>query len=263
VHDSLGDFYVDPLLKGYDLNEYPRSYDAAYAFVINEAGGQFARFPTVQEKTNQRISQSTVEIKPDGSAVIESEEIWDLDTSVEMRRNWQSLSEKEKEEFLQMINAQLTSGGKMLKCEWKDIEKRYGPVRGYTKYERPNTFAVAGDMLIVNQGACSRTIDFSKETRIYPIFFPFNAYDEELTTYIIPAGFSLENVPQELDLDIGFLHYLRSYKKEVENRLSVKNVSRFKRMQVPVTDYAKVREFFNQLSRQTNQSFILKKISTK
>jgi len=46
VEDPKGEsFYIDPVLKGYDMGEFPLEYQGAYIFVINDSGGKFAKFP--------------------------------------------------------------------------------------------------------------------------------------------------------------------------------------------------------------------------
>jgi len=51
VDDPEGDnYYVDPLLKGYDIGEFPADYQGAYTFIVTADGGKFDRFPIFDEK---------------------------------------------------------------------------------------------------------------------------------------------------------------------------------------------------------------------
>lgn len=260
VQDPSGNFYADPLLDGYDIGEYPPGYQAAYTFVITEDGGRFDRFPVFDEKRMYSRMDNIVEIKQDGSAIFEVESLWDLDFSIEARYKWKAMSQKQRDEFLQKLNARSTVGGKMISRHWENIDGEYGCVKSFVKYERPDAYPITDDMIIISSGGYRRGYSFLKEKRENPIFFPGNSLEEESTIYIIPEGFEVTYVPKNLDLDIGFFNYKKNY--EVDgNKLIVKEVTKYTRKELPAEKYKEVQNFYNELPRKTNQRIIIRKVT--
>jgi len=262
VQDPSGNFYVDPLLDGYDIGEYPGNYQAAYTFVITEDGGRFDKFPIFDEKRFYSKLDSIIEIKKDGSAVTEAVSLWKLDFSIEMRNDWQAMNQDDKDELLQILDARATYGGKMIDRRWENIDSRYGPVKSYYKYEKPKAYPIIDDMIIINSGGYGRGYDFLKEERKNPIFFPGNALDEESTTYILPEGFKVTHVPEDLDLDIGFFSFKKNYKVE-GNKVIVTEATKYARKEIPVEKYSEVRDFYNKLPQKTDQRIVASKIENR
>ncbi len=259
IQDKDGSFYVDPLLDGYDIGEYPKWYQAAYTFIITENGGRFGRFSIFDKKRFFKTMDSIIEIKEDGSAIIEARSLWDLDRSIELRDKWRAMSQKERDEVLQALDTYATSGGKVIDRHWENMDGTYGRIRSYVKYGRPDAYPITDDMIIISLGGYGRGYDFSKEKRECPIFYPDNGLEEESTTYIIPEGFKVTYVPKGFDLDIEFFGYKRNYELD-GNKLVVKEVTKWARREIPAERYKEVQDFFNMLPRKTNQRITIRKV---
>ena len=121
-------------------------------------------------------------------------------------------------------------------------------------------YFITDNMIIIGSEKATRESSFAKEERENPIFFPSNILDEEITTFIIPEGFKVTYVPEDLDLDIGFFRHKRNYKTE-GNKLTISTITRYVRKEIPVERYNDVRDFYNQLPQKTNQRIIAKKIT--
>jgi len=260
VQNSSGNFYVDPLLKGYDMEEYPAVYQKGYTIIITEDGGKFGCFPVFDEKRLCSSTESTIEIKEDGSALIEAEILWDLDASVETRNMWKAASQKEKDEFMQMIGAYTATGGKVIEQRWKNMDGRYGHLKIFLKYERPNAYPLTDNMIIIGSQGNERVLSFSKEKRENPMFYPFNTLIEQTISYVVPKGFEISHVPDDLDLAIRFFSCRRNYRID-ERKLIVKEVSRYTRKELPVEEYKEVQDFFDKLPGKTNQHIVIRKIA--
>lgn len=260
VQDPSGNFYVDPLLRGYDIGEYPFSYQMAYTFVITEDGGRFGRFPLFDEKRCHTKTDRTVDIREDGSALVELESLFDLDFSIELRHGWKALSQKQKKELLNALDVMMCKGGKILERHFENIEEEYGPVKVHYKYEVPNLYPIADDMIIISSSDYDRGSSFTKEKRENPIFFSGNSIAEDTKVYRIPEGFYISYVPKDLDFDIGIQSFKRHYKKEAD-QASVSEVSRFRRMEIPAERYKEVKAFYDKLAQEAKQQIIAKRVA--
>ena len=112
VKDQKGDYFIDPLLEGYNLNEYPHSFERGYAFVIGSAGGSFKRFPEFDENKATTLITKEFSIRPDGGAKVKVHVTWDLDYSVLMRNRWRYAQTKDRNDFLDALDAMMVQAGK-------------------------------------------------------------------------------------------------------------------------------------------------------
>lgn len=253
-----GDFYIDPLLDGYDINQYPLGYQGAYTFIITENGGRFGRFPIFDEKRGYTKSEEKVAIGQDGSALIESQTIWELDSSIEQRQRIKAMNKEEKDKFYQALDEYMASGGEVLERRTDGLEQKYGLIKTYTKLKRKDEYQITDGMMIIDVPGYARSTDFLEKERKNPIFYSINSLAEEITTYVIPEGFRISYLPKNLNLDIGFFNLKREYINR-GSEILIKETALYKRLQLPGESYAKVKDFFEQLSNKTKQRIVLKK----
>jgi hypothetical protein len=251
-------FYIDPVLKGYDIEEYPVSYQGGHAFVVNDSGGKFARFPIFDEKRNYTSAQRTITIEADGSALIESESIWDLDFSVVQRKKLNSLSKKETEKFYEDLDAYLAANGKMIKREIVGLDQKYGIMMARNKMKLKDAYPVTDGLMVIDISSFKQVLDFAKKQRNNPIFYPLNSLNEETTVFKIPKGYAVSYLPPDLDMDNGFFSVKRKYVKGADE-VKMTEIARYKRVEIPKKEYDKIRDFFDKLPTKTQQRIIIKK----
>lgn len=254
-----GDFYIDPLLKGYDIGQYHPTYQNAYTFVITEDGGRFDRLPIFDEKRDYKKSKWIATISQDGSASIETEAHWDLTFSIRTRDMFNAMNKEQEKRFLQMLKASIVSGGEMLNYRIEGLDREYGPLTSYSKYQKPDLYPITDDMIIINIQGFKRGSEFTEKERNDPIFCPANALREKASIYRIPEGFYISHIPENITLDIGFFSIERRFKKN-KNEVMVTEIQRHRRLELPKEDYKKVKDFFDQLPAKTTQRIVLKRI---
>ena len=253
-----GSFYVDPQLKGYDIEEYPLYYQNAYTFVITADGGKFERLPMFpEERAYARRDINTV-INSDGSALSEVTSLWSLDTSIETREQLKSLDNTQKEDFYQRLNAMLSDGGEVLERRWENFDARYGRLKSYIKVRRRDAYLVSDDMIILDVAGYQREIEFTKDKRENPIFYPGDTCDESVAAYQVPKGFRVLSLPKDFEKDIGFLSIKREYKRD-KDKVTIREVTRQKRIEIPSEEYPRVKEFFDKLPSETQQRIVLRR----
>ncbi|MEK7849235.1 MAG: DUF3857 domain-containing protein [Candidatus Omnitrophota bacterium] len=259
VADEKGkSFYVDPQLKGYDIGEYPLYYQNAYTLVITQDNGKLGRLPIFAEERSYTKQDIKTVINPDGSALSEMTSLWSLDSSIETREQMKSLDNTQKEDFYQRLNAMLAAGGEVMERRWENFDNRYGRIKSYVKVRRRDAYLVSDGMIIIDVSGYQREIEFTKNKRENPIFFPGDTCDETVTTYQIPKGFGVLSIPEDFKKDIGFFSVKREYRQE-KDKIIIREVAKQKRLEIPKEDYPKVKEFFDKLPRSTQQRIVLKK----
>ena len=250
--------YIDPLLKGYDIGEYPLYYQNAYTFIITADGGKFERLPIfAEERTYTRKDINTI-INPDGSALSEITSLWPLDTSIDTREQFKSLDNTQKEDFNLRLNAMLADGGQVLERRWENFDNRYGRIKSYIKVKQRDAYLVSDGMIILDISGYQREIEFTKDKRENPIFYPGDTRDETITTYQIPKGIRILSIPNDIEKDIGFFSVKREYKRD-KDKVIIREVAKHKRIEIPKEQYPRVKEFFDKLPSQTQQRIVLKR----
>ncbi|MFH1354682.1 MAG: DUF3857 domain-containing protein, partial [Candidatus Omnitrophota bacterium] len=239
-----GEFYIDPLLDGFDIKEFPLGYQAAYTFIITADGGRFGRFPIFDESRDYTKGELISSINPDGSCLQEMSNQWELDVSIRTRKMFENMSEEDKEKFLHMIEASITSGGEVLESSMKHLEEKYGPISTYIKFKKDDCFPITDGMIIIDRSGFERGSDFTRKERENDIFYAFNSSSERRIIYKIPKGFRISHLPKDLSLDIGFFHLERKYKKE-KDQVTISEKARNMRTRLPKEDYNKVKDFYD------------------
>ncbi|MFH1397758.1 MAG: DUF3857 domain-containing protein [Candidatus Omnitrophota bacterium] len=253
-----GSFYVDPQLKGYDIGEYPLYYQNAYTLVITEDGGKLDRLPMFTEKRTYTKKEINNVINSDGSALSEVTSLWPLDSSIETREKFKGLDNTQKEDLYQRLNAMLSAGGEMLERRYENFDSRYGRLKSYIKVRQRDAYLISDGMIILDIAGYQREIEFTKDRRESPIFYPGDGCDEIITTYRIPKGFQVLSIPQGFEKDIGFFNVKREYKRD-KDKITIREVIKHKRFEIPKEKYPRVKDFFDKLPSQTQQRIVLKK----
>ncbi len=259
VHDpAAGDFYADPLLKGYDIGEYPLYYQNAYVFVITQDGGRHDRLPIFPEERNSDRTGKRVTINPDGSALTEGTSVWELDESISLREGMKRLDDVRRAYVLEQIELRLAEGGEVLEHRRENEDTRYGLYKIYVKVRQRDAFPADDGFIIINVPGYGRSLDFVTPKRKNPIFFSGNSLSETVSVYKVPKGFRVLSLPRDIDKDVGYTSLKRTFERD-KDTITIKEVSRFRRTLIPAEDYERVREFYDGLPRATEQRIILQK----
>ncbi|MBU0709983.1 MAG: DUF3857 and transglutaminase domain-containing protein [Candidatus Omnitrophica bacterium] len=254
---GVGELYIDPLLDGFDIGEFPMGYQGAYTFIITDDGGRFGRFPIFDEGRYHIKGELISNINADGSCLQEMTNQWDLDLSIRTRKMFENMSEEDREKFLHMIDASITSGGEVLESSMLHLEEKYGPISTYIKFKKGDCFPITDGMIIIDRGGFERGSEFTRKERENDIFYAFNSLTDMTIEYKVPEGFRVSHLPKDLSLDIGFLNFKRQYKREKDQVAIIEKV-RYIRKRLPKEDYNKVKDFYDKLPQETSQRIVLK-----
>lgn len=261
--EKEGDFFLDPLLDGYNIEEYPMFYQNAYTLVINNDGGEFKRFPIFDETRDSQSLERSIDVYPDGSALITVNKILNLDESISLRMIMKDISEEQLADVEKSLSEQYAQNGEMISQRIEGWKKKYGRLTSYIKYKEKNYFQVIDDLIIMSIGQLSGNGEFVAEERTNPIFFTDNAVYEKTVFLTIPEGYRVRKMPKDINLDIGFFNVTREFQGiNISNQLVYRQVKRFRRKLLPVEEYPKIKKFHKELSGKTEQYIVLEKEKT-
>jgi hypothetical protein len=253
-----GDFFIDPLLKGYDIEEYPFYFQRAYTFVVGKEKGEFKRLPVFPKERDYKESNFIIDIGPDGSSTYQNNCIWDLDFSIKTRNRNKSMSDEEKTHMYEYLENTIAEGGDVLAMSINGLDNDYGPLNSYTKVFNKDEYPIIDSMIIIDLNAYGRGDGFNMEERTYPIFYPFNAIDKMHVRYNIPKGFRVTHLPEDLSLDNGIFSLKRTFKKG-RGYIIMEEIEETKRTELPKEEYQRLKEFNDALPKKTTQRIVLTK----
>lgn len=255
-----GDFYADPLLDGYDIEQYPHEYQCAHTFIVTPDGGKFGRFPVFDEKWDSDIATEKVIIGLDGSALTEESNVVPLDRSIELRKGIKSKTKEELEKTFQAFDESLAGNGKLLERRIEGLDRQYGMLAAFVKVKREGVYPVTDGMIIIDIPEYERPDSFLKKERENPIFSPNNYFIEKKQVFVIPKGFKVSYLPENLDLDNGFFSFKREYSRK-GSQVICRQMIRNRRAQLPKESYGLIKDFYNKLPVKTKQRIILKRVN--
>lgn len=251
-----GDFFIDPLLEGYDINEFPVSFQRAYAFVIGKDKGEFKRFGEFPKERCYKDRTLIIDIEPDGSSTYQSHSQWDLDFSISMRDKYKSMTDEEKEHMYKYLETTIADGGNVIDMRIDGLDKAYGPLNSYSKVFNKDEYPIIDDMIIIDLSSYGRDDEFTKETRQYPIFNAVNSLERATITYNIPKGFKVTYIPEDLSLDNGIFSFKRTFRKK-KGSIMVEEIEQTRRIELPKERYQELREFNDTIAKKTTQRIVL------
>ncbi len=259
VEDPLdGDFYADPLLKGYDIGQYPMEYQRAYTFIIANGKGRFGRLPEFDAERAADRTSEVVDIKDDWSGVVEMSRVWDLDASINARDSLRPMSDDEKKDMYQQLDFMMAQGGEVIKRQLEGVDQRYGRLRLKTLFRRPDEFPSADGFIIIDLEAINRDEAFEKTDRREGFFFSSNGIIEMEYVYRIPRGFEILNLPADLRLDGPHMSFERVFQRTPQG-VKVKESLCTKRVALKKEALKDLRAYYATLAHQTRQRIVFKK----
>lgn len=138
---------------------------------------------------------------------------------------------------------------------WDEIE---GPLVVTFSLEVPAYAAVAGKLLMVP--ACvfqtRHNKAFTHADRKYPIYFPYPFTESDSASIEVPAGFTVESVPQQQDVSLKYARY-QSVAQFDGARLITQRRLAFNGIFVPLEKYAELKDFFSKVKAGDEQQAVL------
>jgi len=253
-----GDFYADPLLAGYDIGEYPLQYQGAHIFIIGPKGGEFDHFPVFDETRLQEFGDETIEIRTNGSAVDSAVRVWALGESIDLRAACKAMTAEEKKKFFEQMAERIAGDGKTLELKIEGLDAKYGPITDREVTDRSNSYPVNDGLMVIDLPKPEIPDTWTAKKRKNPIFSPRNCLSRESLIYKIPEGFEIMHLPKGFYLENGFFSFRRDIER-IGNSIKITNTRRMRRVELPASDYPKVREFYAKFSSRTKQRIILRK----
>jgi transglutaminase-like putative cysteine protease len=259
-HPTLGRFLIfDPTDSETPVGDLPTYLQGSLALLSSKEVSDLLTMPITPPEMNHLDRQATLELGADGGIAGKIQEQAKGQTAVRFRNEFRRLS---KPEYNGMIERWLTAGATAARLS--KIEPTDNASGGHFNLDVEFSAQQYGQLmqdrlLIFKPAVVSRRegLSLTAPTRTHPVVLRANAYSETVTVRL-PAGFSVDEVPDPVKLDTPFGSYVTSY--EVKNgALVFKRQLSQKSITIPVDQYQSVKKFFETIRAADNAPVVLAK----
>ncbi|MEZ5344922.1 MAG: DUF3857 domain-containing protein [Pyrinomonadaceae bacterium] len=247
-HEALGRLLIfdatDDLTPVGDIPDY---LQGSFGLILAGDTGTLSEMPVLPPDSNSLERNVNAVISEKGAITVKVSENSQGQSSKYERRLYRKLS---KSDYTRVIERWLTSGAtsaKLLNFEARDDHQNAGfdldvefsaPLYGQLMQDRLLIFKPA----IVSR---SSSVYLTEKERVHPIRLESGSFSET-ATFELPKNFSVDELPDPVDLKTSFGSYKTSY-SVADGKLTFKRSMITKRSLVPKANYESVRDFYKKI----------------
>jgi len=255
------DVWLDATAETCAFGDIPGGDRGSDAFVIEDGVGQFRTIPRYTGAANVVETKNLISMNPDRSGEMQIEVAFTGATAQEWRGYARSMTPDKRR---QLVARMVPPGGALKSYSMPDGTDKDGPYVLKLTLDVKRIAKKTGNLLLLGMPSVlggNQRNPYTKETREYPIVSRQAAEARSVTTIAIPAGFTLEELPEAEDIQGPLGEYKYNASKSTDGRTVTITVERItKTGTVPPSDYAKVREYYDRvLEAQDEQMIVLRK----
>ncbi|HQR00167.1 MAG TPA: DUF3857 domain-containing protein [Ferruginibacter sp.] len=229
------------------------------AMMITDNGGVLVNTPISTSQKNTNAVRTVIEVDTDGGALVNTACSFTGEERDELLMQFHDMKDDEKRKFFltektwkqpdafKLSVANKVSNPYWLKAEMK-YEKIYSFNAGSKLFFEPRLYPIFHEDIPEN----------NERIRDYHFTYPYQSFDT--TIYKFPAGYTLENLPQNRSVSKPFAQYTCTYAWDAATRtLTAYAWLQLKERIVKAADYKELYDFRKQVSADMNEKIVVKK----
>ena len=264
VHTSSRDYYLDPASAAFPFGILPWYETNTRGLRCTKDGGEIVTIPPALPSQSAYVRTADIHIDSEGEATGTLQVDITGQLAADSREENRAEDEAGRRKTINdEITAWLPTGstfdlGKL--DNWKDNNL---PLHIEGTVKIPNFGTSAGRRILVPASIFHSGLSaaFRPEKRLYPVYFSSPYEDIDETKFHVPEGFKIEAVPASNQVKPGFVSYEISSAQQ-NNIVVVKRHLVIDGMIFPVTSYAPLRSFFNQVKSNDDAQIVLQDAET-
>jgi len=229
------------------VGDLPIHEQGSYALIIAGEAGALLKMPVTPPEANMLSRNAEIQLNPDGSIVAAIREQSIGQAAVRERGAFRELAKPEYNGRIERWIAQGATGVSVSKIEPVD-DPNTGKFSLSADFRAP-TYGqlMQGRLLVFRPAIVSRreSLSLTEATRKNPVILTPNAYTET-TNVKLPSGFEVDELPDPVKLETSFGSYTTSYVVK-DGQLLFTRTLVVRPAVIPVSDYPKVRGFFERI----------------
>jgi hypothetical protein len=257
-HPTLGRLLIfDPTAEETPIGDLPDYLQGSLALIDSKAETDLVKMPVTPPEMNQLERTATFELQADGAIAGQFKDLASGQTAARIRSQFRAMS---KPAYTGMIERWLTSGATSAKLNKMEPTDNAVDGRFTLNVEfSANQYAqlMQDRLLVFKPVVVSRRegLELTAPTRKHPVVLHANAYSETVNVKL-PAGFTVDEVPDAVKIETPFGSYVTSYEVK-NNQLVFKRQLSQQATTIAAADYEKVRKFFESIRAAENAPVVL------
>ena len=260
----FADHYVwlDPACRNCRFGELPFEDQGAPALVAKPNRGELILTPETGEDTNVTRTLWDIKLNSDGSASAEVIIQASGQEGLAFRASLTELKPQRRRKALGGFLSSWFTDPYLLGTEFGNFEEKDSSISVHAGFEAGRFGVERGDRLFLPVNLHTQNylnLMFPRAQRRFPVIFDYRFVNTDELTVSVLQVFEIEYLPGPVLLDESFGLFESTYKLEGDKILHRRVFVR-KKLLVPVSDYDRLKDFYDQAAAADNQRIILKRI---
>jgi|GEM_PF-155235 len=251
--------FLDGTAENYSFGDLPAMDQGVWAMVLINGEGRFMRMPIYPPEKNQRLREIKLYLQPDGSVRGEASLLQTGIFAAYYRSLFKDLGEIKRKELIQNSLSSSCPGSVLEEFSFSDLANLNIPVVQKYKFRVPNYGKKIGERLSFKPSIMERiesTSLVATEERRLPMYFYYLYCTQNRIEIIIPEGFQVERIPEEVNLVFPFGSYQVKYLVE-KDRIIYERHYYFNTFEISTEEYPSFKKFIEQIVLEDAQEIIL------
>jgi transglutaminase-like putative cysteine protease len=264
--EKLGRLLIfDPTSEYWPVGSLPDYLQDGQALLVAGAQSRLMRLPTAPPESSRLTRVGELKLATDGTVTGNINETYTGSYAAHLRDTLADMNRKEKGYLIEFILSQMQGSPTITHSEIVDQYEIAKPIVIRYEFRTRDFGKQIRDLMLVplltvraSGGTAIEWKDVSGAARKQPLEFEHSGVYSESDTMQLPAGFTVDEVPDALKLSNPAL----SYASRVENvgkELKYQREYRVINLTVPVTDLDKLRAVYREIRADEQRSAVLKK----
>ncbi|MFV0389850.1 MAG: DUF3857 domain-containing protein [Pyrinomonadaceae bacterium] len=242
---NLGRLLIfDPTDDLTPVGDLPEQLQGSNALIVAGESGELLAMPVTPPEFNKTTRNLDVKVYPNGGVSGSINESTAGQSSRFQRMIFRSLSKSDYRKYLEGLLTRGATAARLVDFKTEDNHQN-AAFDLKLDFEMPAYGQLMQGRLLVFRPALVKRLSslvLTESRRSLPIDFPSSSV-AETTTFELPQGFTVDEVPDELNISTSFGEYKSSYKID-SNKLVYSRSIILKRGTISKNEYSKVKNFF-------------------
>ncbi len=215
-----------------------------YALAVSAAGGELVRTPASEAATNAQVRHATVQLNEAGNATAAVTMTYSGNQQDRVTHTLVNASSREQMEWLHDL-LEIPSF-KVINADFSRVQARERASVITTELELPRYASRTGSRIFLTTNLLERQtyVPPEDETRSKPVKISYAYRDEDVITYTVPAGYAIEAMPEDVNLETTFARFTASHEVG-EGTLTYKRVLEFTEKEIDAALFGAYRDFLS------------------
>jgi hypothetical protein len=249
----------DPTNPYVPIGEIPENEQGSYGLLVAGADSQVIQLPMLKPETDTTDRTAKFTLSPDGTLTGEVIVVHSGASSWNLRENLSMASEKDQRKNLERALQRSLSNFTLGAEKTDNVMALDKPLEMQYQVTAPMYAKSAGTLLLVRPRVIGNdAYALLDKPRMYPVSFDGAGTWKDDFDVTIPVGYTVDDVPAAVDIDVSFA----SYHSEVKAENGVLHYHReytLKEVTLPPSDYAELLKLEAAITADENSAAVLKK----